>query len=178
MIDWRVTRSSCLTNGVPYFSPSWLKQVMDLTIRRHRQRSQWWPRRRPARPPTANTCVSQVNKTIVPKNWSGFFHFSTDRTALNSFCVIYSDCSANEWPGRPICLPIWTACPPSSNIDSLSPHPRCHPVTTATANKREQLDIATGSVSLSLFIRFYRKTMKSAIAWRSLINVPYFKGEI
>lgn len=110
---------------------------------------------------------SGKQKTIVdfvPKNWSGFFHFSTDRTALNSFCVIYSDCSANEWPGRPICLPIWTACPPSSNIDSLSPHPRCHPVTTATANKREQLDIATGSVSLSLFIRFYRKTVKSAIA--------------
>lgn len=38
-------------------------QVMDLTIRQRRRRSRWWPRRRPARPLTANIYVNQVNIT-------------------------------------------------------------------------------------------------------------------
>jgi hypothetical protein len=52
---------------------------MDLTILRRRLRSRW-PRRRPARPPTANTCVNQVkNPKTYPQLLSffffGFFYF-------------------------------------------------------------------------------------------------------
>lgn len=126
-VSWRVidfvTYVKCLC--VCVFDKS--EQVMDLTILRRRLRSRW-PRRRPARPPTANTCVNQVKKTQTYPQLLSFFSLASS-ISISDPCFSLWRCveilfSAQYWlllgqPTnqtplvflvRPICLLICCSC--------------------------------------------------------------------